>query len=339
MRLISYGYRSVVALRRLLYRCGIFKASRLPAPVLSIGNLTAGGAGKTPATLFFAERLAPFHHVGILSRGYRSPAEHKKEPTLVSRKGTLLCNPSACGDEPFLLAKNLPDATVVAGKNRFADGELALRQGVTILLLDDGFQHCQLHRDSDILILDAHNPFPPGRLRDFPWQLKKVGLLLLNSGTTPLPKEALSSLIAQLRRLSQAPLLLVSTRVAGLFDADDRPLTLSPGEKVVAACGIAQPLRFEKTLHTALHTQVVARYTWPDHRMPSLAQLEACAEKGKADGATHILCTEKDRVRFESFPPLCLPWGWVKIRLQVDEGEEFLESYLNEVTRPSWSGF
>lgn len=330
MRLISFCYRSVVALRRLLYDCGIFRLKRLPAPVLSIGNLTVGGSGKTPATLFLAEQLAPYHHVAILSRGYKSPAEHKTTPTLLSEKGKLLSTAALCGDEPFLLAKNLPQATVVVGKNRFLDGQLSLSKGATCLLLDDGFQHCQLHRDSDILIVDAHNPFPPGRLRDFPWQLKRAGLILLNSGSTPLSKEALKDLLDEIRSLSQAPIVQVSTRVAGIFDAQAGPLNLSPHTKVVAACGIAQPKRFEETLSKALHFNVVERLSWSDHRMPSLKQLEACAAQGKTAGAKALLCTEKDFVRFDQLPSLSLPLGWVKIRMQVDDGESILQDYLKE---------
>lgn len=328
MRLISYCYRSVVALRRLLYDCGIFHAKRLKAPVLSIGNLSMGGSGKTPATLFLAEQLAPHHHVAILSRGYKSPAEHKTTPTLVSEKGKLLSTAALCGDEPYLLAKNLPQATVVAGKNRFLDGELALSKGATCLLLDDGFQHCQLHRDADILIVDAHHPFPPSRLRDFPSQLKRANLILLNSGSTPLPKETLSNLLDRIHQLSPAPVVQVSTRVVGVFDVQDKPLNLPLHTKVVAACGIAQPKRFEETLTKALNLQVVERFSWPDHRIPDRKQLEAYAAKGKAAGASVLLCTEKDYVRFEQIPSLSLPLGWVKIRMQVDAGKDFLDDFL-----------
>lgn len=330
MRLISFCYRSVVALRRLLYDRGIFRAKRLNAPVLSIGNLSMGGSGKTPATLFLAEQLAPHYHVAILSRGYKSPAEHKTTPTLVSEKGKLLSTATFCGDEPFLLANNLPQATVVVGKNRFADGQLAISKGANLLLLDDGFQHCQLHRDSEILIVDAHNPFPDGRLRDFSWQLKRASLILLNSGSSPLPKEALSRLLEKIQGLSKAPIVQVSTRVIGIFDAQGRPLNLLPRTKVVAACGIAQPKRFEETLTQALNLQVVQRYSWSDHHMPDLRQLEACAAQGKSVGAGVLLCTEKDYVRFERPPSLSLPLGWVKIRMQVDEGYEILQDFLKK---------
>jgi tetraacyldisaccharide 4'-kinase len=328
VRLISYCYRSIVALRRLLYDCGAFRAKRLNAPVLSIGNLSMGGSGKTPATFFLAEQLAPHYHVAILSRGYKSPSEHKKSPTLVSERGKLFSTAALCGDEPFLLAKNLPQATVIAGKNRFLDGELAIKLGATYLLLDDGFQHCQLHRDKDILIVDAHNPFPAERLRDFSWQLKRASLILLNSGSAPLSKEATGMLLDRIHRLSSAPVVQVSTRVVGVFDAQSRPLTLSPHTKVVAACGIAQPKRFEETLTQTLNLQVVERFSWSDHCMPCIKRLEERAVKGKTAEAMMVLCTEKDYVRFEQVPSLSLPLGWVKIRMRVDAGKDLLDDFL-----------
>src|SRR5690606_18062146 len=168
---LSRLYEGGVRFRWMLYRRKVLKSQRLESPVISVGNLSAGGTGKTPFVAMLAEYLQSqsFRPV-ILSRGYRG--RRNREPLLVSDGENLLTTPDAAGDEPFLLASELKGIPVVVGKNRVSAARLIPVDKATIFLLDDGFQHLALERDIDLLLVDASAPFeedrliPEGRLRE-----------------------------------------------------------------------------------------------------------------------------------------------------------------------------
>ena len=168
--LLSLPYGWAVRLRVFFYSLNLFNTKRLPCPVISIGNLTLGGTGKTPLVMALAQGLRERGiSVAILSRGYKGK---KTSRPLVSDGMRVFLSPEESGDEPFLIAQTLKGITVLIGKNRLINGQTALRQfNVTGLLLDDGYQYLQLHRDLNILLIDSqigfgdHHLVPRGILR------------------------------------------------------------------------------------------------------------------------------------------------------------------------------
>ncbi|MBU2551705.1 MAG: tetraacyldisaccharide 4'-kinase, partial [Proteobacteria bacterium] len=154
-RLLARVYGRLIGLRLWLYRTGVLKRFRLPARVVSVGNLTVGGTGKTPAAIFIARSLqARGFKVAVLSRGYK--AARRGQVNVVSDGREVLLGPSQAGDEACLMARALPGVPVLSGRNRAALGRYAVeRFGTGVLVLDDGFQHLPLERDVDLLLLDA----------------------------------------------------------------------------------------------------------------------------------------------------------------------------------------
>ena len=172
----SLAYRLAVAARNAAFDRGLLRARRLPRPVISVGNLAVGGAGKTPFAMLLARGLrARGLRAAVLSRGYGASAEGPFFPRLVSNGAGAILSPREAGDEAHLLARGLPGTVVAIDPDRLRAGEMAARRfPVDVFILDDGFQHRRLRRDLDILLLDGTNPFgngrllPAGRLREPP---------------------------------------------------------------------------------------------------------------------------------------------------------------------------
>ena len=163
LTLLSFVYALILQLRVLVYKAGLLRSFRLPCPVISVGNLTVGGTGKTPMTLYLARWFMDRgKRVVILSRGYGGSLEGTIR--IVADGSTILLSPGDAGDEPYLLANSLPGVMVVIGSDRYQAGCLALeRLNPDIFILDDGFQHLRLKRDLNLLLLDCEKPFGNGR--------------------------------------------------------------------------------------------------------------------------------------------------------------------------------
>ncbi|HEY3306814.1 MAG TPA: tetraacyldisaccharide 4'-kinase [Desulfuromonadaceae bacterium] len=298
---LSLPYALVQHLRAWLYRIGIYSARKLPRPVISIGNLTVGGTGKTPVTAYIARQLlAQGMKVAVLSRGYGGSREG--QTTLVSDGNTVFRSAEECGDEPFLLATTVPELMVVTGSNRHAAGLLAMEQlSPDIFLLDDGFQHLRLERDLNILLLDCTRPFGNG------WTLP-AGLL-----REPKSASARADLVIQ-TRCPQAD--TPTPALPGAFFCNARhnladaiplsggePLALNSfcGRNVVAFAGIAEPQTFFDGLR--LHKlNVVASICFPDHVVYGKTQIIAIADMLRTSGADYAITTEKDGVKLKHFP-------------------------------------
>src|ERR1700733_10630426 len=182
LKAFSLAYRSVIALKNLAYDKKLLASEKLSVPVVSIGNLVAGGTGKTPLVHSLALALQGKVHLGILSRGYKSQIEKSKQIKQISAGNGPLCSPAECGDEPYLLAQKTK-ASLWVGADRIASGKKAIEQGANCLLLDDGMQHRRLFRDFEIVVIDGTSPFsegnflPCGWLRDSPKRLKNADLI------------------------------------------------------------------------------------------------------------------------------------------------------------------
>lgn len=163
LRPASYAYGTAISFRTALFAHGLARTHRLPVPVLSVGNISAGGSGKTPFVEMLAARLCEQgQRVVIILRGYRGGS---KKPTIVSDGRELKCEPPVAADEAYLLARHLPGVAVLTGVDRYQVGKVALEHVTpSVIILDDGFQHLRLYRDLDIVLVDAANPLGYGRL-------------------------------------------------------------------------------------------------------------------------------------------------------------------------------
>jgi len=287
-------YGAVAAARRRLYERGILRSESVSAPVVSVGNLTWGGTGKTPlvATLVaHGESLG--RCVGIVSRGYR---RRSRGVTVVSDGARILVGAAEAGDESSLLARRFPRAIVVVAERRVAGAREALRVGADILLLDDAFQHLALKRDLDVVLIDANDPLgggppPAGRAREDPWALSRADLLVVTRAS----KENVFAADETLRKWSRAPIFHCRFRFAGWFSRQV-PVVLPPGESGLAVCAIGNPKSFRMTLDEA-GAPVAGFVGFRDHHPYSTGDARKLEARARAAGASLLLTTEKDEVK------------------------------------------
>jgi tetraacyldisaccharide 4'-kinase len=244
LRPVAAVYEGVVRLRWQCYASGLFRVSRLRHPVISIGNLTMGGTGKTPITIALARLLQDSgHRVAILLRGHGG--RHRGKPLLVSDGQRVLCTAKVAGDEALVLAENLPRVIVAVAKNRAKAGAwIEQRFEVDVHLLDDGFQHLKLHRDLNLLLIDAANPFggglpPLGRLREPPQAITRADAVVLTQAESNADTHLLMEEVQKFkldipcfigrRRLASARLLVAPLRPIGV--AAERELECSRSAK------------------------------------------------------------------------------------------------------------
>lgn len=301
-------------LPELIYYCGYLLKKRydtkrqrkLPNKVISIGNLTTGGTGKTPTTIAIAQEAKKRGYFPvILTRGYRGTI---KVPVFVSKGEGPLISPEESGDEAFLMAKNLKGIPVIKAINRYEGGLLAINNLNSperiIFLLDDGYQHLSLYRDIDILLIDGMNPFgnrrllPIGRLREPLRALKRADLIVITRSSN-----MLESLVQEIRRYNDnAPIFLSDHRPSCFRDINGTVISLKDlsGKGVVAFCGIGNPYSFKRSivdLGIKLRDFIIFR---DHHRFNAqdIKRIERVAERSKADW---IITTEKDIIKLRNF--------------------------------------
>ena len=330
LRLLSFPFCWMVAARNFAYDHGWLPIYTPPVPlVISIGNLVAGGVGKTPVTLMIAEIFYPDFPLAILTRGYRSEAEKLSTPTLLCRAQGPIHPASFAGDEPFLIAENLPKAIVIVGKNRCESSRLAAKMGAKLLLLDDGMQHRRVQRDQEVVVIDLNDPWglnaflPRGLLREGKNGLKRADLIIVNHAEDT---KALQKLKIEISKLTSAPIVGTSVDVIGVFDLENRALDLK-GCKVALFCGLAHPEYFVKTAET-LGIERVKELFVSDHEGLSLEKLLAFSKKARHSQAKYLLCTEKDKVKLSSTTDELLPIAWVKMKLRIVEGKSHFDAFV-----------
>jgi tetraacyldisaccharide 4'-kinase len=314
-----------------LYQRGTFKTAKLPRPVISVGNITTGGTGKTPLVEFVARTLADEgKKVCILTRGYRR--KNPGERVLVSDGTTVFSSPAEAGDEPYLLASNLVGrAAVVSDANRFAAGEGAIKHLATdCFVLDDGFQHLQLARNLDIVTVDATNPFgggqllPYGRLREDVSGLKRADCFVLTRCDQVNTVNAIQQELAKLSGDRPVFLSRMSTsRIAPLSEDDAK----TPTDPVAAFCAIGNPESFFK--HLALNgCDPVLRKAFRDHHAYSQSDIESVVAAAKQSGAKSLITTAKDAVKLRPLQ-FSLPCYSLDVEIKIDNEEGFKRLVLS----------
>lgn len=335
------GYRVGVQVRDWTFSMGLRRVRRLPCRVVCVGNLTVGGTGKTPCTIALARWLrARGQAVGILLRGY---GRHGSGRTVVVDTRDDRTPWQAVGDEAVLLARRLPEVPVVVGADRFQAGQEALRRfRLDVLLLDDGFQHRQLHRDLDLVLVDASDPFgggrllPRGRLREPVSGLRRAQAVILTRADQAADLPGLRRGLEQI--VPGAAQVLARhrpSRLTALAGGEERwPGTLR-GQRLLAVSGIANPEGFHRTL-TDLGAGLAGTLAFPDHHAygpADVARMRRAAEEARAD---LIITTEKDAIRLSAWgeggptrPPVLVLW----VDLEILEGAEVLEALLTQVVQ------
>lgn len=317
--LMSQCYRAGVHLRHLAYDT-IVPTSKLKVPVISVGNIVAGGTGKTPLVRYLAAEIAKSEKVGILTRGYR-------------RKGTAShilvkdeTEPRECGDEPYWLAKKVPDAKVIVGSDRVYTGYIAQVLDVKTILLDDGMQYRRLERDIEIGVMHADDLFgsgfylPRGLLRDSPKRLAKAHLIVVNGVTS---EEQYEKLEKEIRPYTSAPITAMQLQVENGSEIASK--------KIGVFCAIAAPKRFHNTLKT-LGCEIVESLEKPDHLPFGNEELQHLANRAFDKGATALVCTEKDAVKLQENHQCRLPIIPLETTLSPLFGKEHLDQIITKVT-------
>ena len=296
------GYRVGVAVRAWSFASGLRRIRRLPCPVVSIGNLTVGGTGKTPCTITLAQRLRAWGHApGILLRWYGG---HVSGVRVAAGDREVRSRLEAVGDEAMLLGRRLPGVPVVVGASRFEAGQEALRRfRLDVLLLDDGFQHQQLHRDLDLVLVDATDAFgggrllPRGRLREPVAALCRAQAIILTRSDQASELSGLRRYLEQI--VPGAVQVLARHRAARLMrfpEGEEYPLALLEGRRLLAVSGIANPAGFHRTL-ADLGAVVVGRLAFPDHHPYEPGDVSRMSQAARETEAEWIVITEKDHVR------------------------------------------
>jgi len=315
------------------------KPKKLKAKVISIGNITLGGTGKTPLVIYLVQKLKQRNlRVAILTRGYK---RKKKELTELVEENKNRISWTEVGDEPYLLASRLYDVPVMVSKERGISGVYAEKKyQAEVLVLDDGFQHWRLSRDLDIVVIDATNPFgnsrlfPAGILREPLSSLKRADIFVLNKADQIANKQ---NLIRVLRASNQDAPIIESVykvnSVEKMFDpssVDDRSPFWAEGKKlqdrkVLAFSGIGNPFSFEKSLKL-LNLEVLRHRKFPDHFFYQKKDILSLEKEAFKLGADFMITTEKDSVRIPMMSELKIPIYVFKIDLMITKGEEiFLE--------------
>jgi len=320
----SWLYALAITARNHGFRTGFLQVRKLPVPVISVGNLTLGGSGKTPCTMSLAREarrrgLRPV----ILTRGYKGSA---RGTCLVSDEDHVMLGPAEAGDEAYLLARELPGVPVVKCPDRYDGGMHAFQRfGNDLFILDDGFQHRKLHRDVNLLLIDGpatllrERLLPAGRLREPLSALKRADEIILTS--EPAGTE---SLMTSLCAATPVSFMTFTPRSIRNVSGDSMPLDSLYKRKVLAFCGIANPERFRKTLKD-LSVDVIEFRTFRDHHGYSDEEIQGLLQTAARVGAERVVTTEKDLVK-------CRTSHIWALHMKAELSEEMLERVFSRVT-------
>jgi len=337
LRILSIPYRFAVGVRNFLYDQGTLRSKKLPCPVISIGNLTVGGTGKTPLAILLAGMLKENgFRPAVLSRGYGRRGGQSSG--VVSDGCRILMDHRQAGDEPFLMSLLLPQAPVIVGACRFLTGKKAIEElGADILILDDGFQHRGLYRDIDIVLLESSRPLgngrllPGGSLREPPRGLRRADIIVMTGSGNPAGSSSPDCWQRFMKGL--APCFQSCHRARAIIDAnrDARPLAFLQGKRIYAFSGIGNPLSFRRTIED-LGANLSGFEAFPDHHYYSASETAGITAHAQLLQADIILTTEKDGVRLLDFPDFLAKIFLLRIEMAfIPDGCVFFKRILDDL--------
>lgn len=317
MNPVSALFGAAVAARNALYDRGIFKVHKLARPVVSVGNISVGGSGKTPFVIVLGELLQQRGiEFDVLSRGY---GRSSTNIAVVDPNGS----PAHYGDEPLLIARKLR-APVIVGADRYQAGVLAEKQFSSKLhLLDDGFQHRRLHRDFDIVLLPGEDQrgtlLPMGRLREPLSALERADAVVLPDSQEP-PSPSFPSFDAKSVWLAR------------------RQIEIAADGRVIAFCGIARPQQFFDALKAA-HQEIAGALTFGDHHRYAQRDIDRLLALKKQTGTAGFVTTEKDAINLGSLSSQLQPLRTATLRLDLESHDRVMTELLNTLAQRSGCRF
>lgn len=342
----SLLFAVAVSVRSFLYKTGLLRRFPLGVQVVSIGNVTAGGTGKTPVTEMFARALsAEGRKVAILSRGYRRKeapfwqrmfTQAITPPLVVSDGRRVLLDSATGGDEPYMLASNLPGVAVVVDRDRVKAGRYAVKRlGCDTIILDDGFQYQRLKHTTEVVLVDSTNPFgngnmlPRGILREPARHLKRADVVFLTkcSGDVSAAKEEIraTGVKAPLIECTHAPKSLKD-----VWSREEYDLSWLAGKTVCTLSGIASPKGFENSLRR-MGARVVWCERYADHHRYDPSEILYALNRSADMGADALVTTEKDAVRFPRFETAPVKCLYLRIAIEMLSGEESFRRTVSHI--------
>ncbi|PYJ99713.1 MAG: tetraacyldisaccharide 4'-kinase [Verrucomicrobia bacterium] len=351
---LSFIYERLVQLRLYLYRKRVFRERALGCLVISIGNLTVGGTGKTPIVEKFARALqSGGRRVAILSRGYKSvPRKRswldrikKKDvdpPRVVSDGKSLLLDSLTAGDEPYMLAHNLRDVIVLVDKDRVKSGRFAIdKWNIDTLLLDDGLQYLHLKHRLDMVLVDRQAPFgnefllPRGTLRESPRNLRRASYIFITKSTG----EPNNVLIQRIRHFNRTAEIIECAHkplyLQNVYTGERLPLERLRDAFIGSLCGIAVPDSFEGGLKAlGAHVDLAKQYI--DHHYYTEAELRSFIGRCIRRDLAMIVTTEKDAVRMPRLPEadVKVPIYFLRVEIEILSGHESWEHCVGRICKP-----
>ena len=353
---LSFIYERIVQLRLYLYRKRLFRERTLGCLVISIGNLTVGGTGKTPIVEKFARALQTGgRRVAILSRGYKSVPRRPKRnwldrlrkkmvdpPRIVSDGKALLLDSLTAGDEPYMLAHNLQDVIVLVDKDRVKSGLFAIDNWkVDTLLLDDGLQYLHLKHRLDIVLVDRQAPFgnefllPRGTLRESPRNLRRASYIFITKSTG----ESNEALIERIRRYNRTAEIIECAHkplhLQNIHSGERLPLEHLRGKFIGSICAIAAPESFEDALRK-LGAEVNLAKRYIDHHYYTEAELTSFITRCVRRDLEMIVTTEKDAVRMPRLTDsdAKVPIYFLRVEIEILSGQETWEHCVGRICQP-----
>ena len=350
----SRFYRMAVQFRHWLYDKRFIRNQALGCLVVSIGNLSCGGTGKTPVVEVFARSLSQKgRKVAILSRGYRrkkrtfreklahafNSGEMELPPQVVSDGSNLLMDSEHAGDEPYMLASNLPDVAVVVDKDRVKSGIHAIDEFETdIIILDDGFQYLKLKPHINIVLVDSTDPFgnghvlPRGILREPIKNIRRADYIFLTKSDGSHKNTHLKRFLRRhTRRAEIIECCHKPQHLVKLFsNREEKPLSFLDGKKVAALSAIARPESFEGFLEQ-LGAELVAKDHFADHHRYTQQEIIDFINTAKASGAEMVVTTEKDAVRIPHIERCDVPIYYLRIQIDILSGKESFDQCISRI--------
>jgi len=310
---LSLLYGSIISIRKMLYfTFPLLRREGVSVPTLCVGNITCGGTGKTPFTLYLLEKLKDKNPAVIL-RGYKGKRE---------REGGCVdaCDAKQFGDEAALYFQRAPYAKIFVGKNRVKSMKKAVAEGCRVILLDDGLQHYAAKRDANIVLLHGDNPFgydyllPRGLLREGKEALQKASLIVVPKGV-----DCVSD--------CTAPVIETYLHIDGFFDLHGQRREIEKDAKIALFCAIGSPERFSSFMR-GQGLEIVYEKFFIDHATFFKEKTEQLWKEAQAQGAKYLVCTEKDSVKIQ---PSHIPLVYVRTSIGIERGEEYIESLLRSI--------
>ncbi len=335
---LAMVYGKVGKIRRLAYQKGWLTVRQLPKPVISVGNVTVGGTGKTPFVIWLAHQLhAKGKRVAILSRGY-GRRETSKNLFVSDGRGQVK-GWQVSGDEPVMIAQRCPGALVAVGADRFRLGQWVLEHdNCDCFLLDDGFQHVSLHRDLNVLLCDAsdvdglESVLPAGRLRESLDAVKAAGVIVVTRAESPSSVEAVQARLEGAVGKSLTPLLVktVPSHIQHVGTGEVRPVSFLRGMALLLVSGIGNPSAF-RNLVIGCGANISEELVFPDHCSYGSVEAGVIQKKIQESAGNIVVTTEKDAVKLREWFKKEEPIWFVSIDVEFIAGRERIFELLEGI--------